>query len=196
MELGQPIDVNNFSNAYATYQEFKDSNLGRSYEPYFDAIGACLHPTITPHGSFEDEDIIDQVWHKIVNPLKDLLYTAFPKMKGKLSSPSRSTDVLSSDKLLLLDRKAPCAKGTGVNNFHIPRSATISTSSLTYSPPQQPTPSIQTSILQNRNGYINRTAEVYLHVDDDDDDDDVANDKRYSDRKEYGPNETIKQEAG
>lgn len=167
MELGRPIDMNNLEDALAEVEEEKDGQLGQSFEDYFKAIEACLGIyTFQPGGSFSDELFIEQVWHKIVCPLETALYSSFPRMVGKLSSPSQPTDIIPRKKLSSLNSRAQGrAKETGVNNVHIPLPAPAPAISLTNSTPEQPISSFKPLLHQNRNGDIIGTVNVCLHDD-------------------------------
>jgi hypothetical protein len=194
MELGRPIDMNNLKDALAEVQEEKDGELGRSFEDYFKAINACLNTcTFERGGSFSNEAFIEQVWHNVVYPLETALYSSFPDMVGKLSSPSQLTDILPRRTLSSLNNKSQDhakEKEAGVNNVHIPlpASAPTPTVPLTNSTPKQLTSSIEPWLLQNRNRYINGTVDVCLHDD--------ASDIAPVDPQEYDLNESTKQEAG
>jgi hypothetical protein len=167
MELGRPIDMNNLEDAFADVEEEKDGQLGQSFEDYFKAIEACLRiDTFQSGGSFSDELFIEQVWHKVVCPLETALYSSFPDMVGKLSSPSQPTDIIPRQKWFSLNSKDQSrVKETGLNNVHIPLPAPASAISLTNSTPEQPISSFKTLLHQNRNGDIIGAVNVCLHDD-------------------------------
>jgi hypothetical protein len=69
MILGRPIDMSNLDEAYDEVLDVKDGQLGASFEPYFEAIDACIgfaKITFKRGRSFQSEDFVDRVWEYVV----------------------------------------------------------------------------------------------------------------------------------
>jgi hypothetical protein len=82
MILGRPIDMSNLDEAYDKVLDVKD---GASFEPYFEAIDACIgfaKITFKRGRSFQSEDFINRVWEYVVYPLENALYGSFLWRKG------------------------------------------------------------------------------------------------------------------
>ena len=116
MELGRPIDPNSLQDVRNAMEEASDtrSDLGESFEQYFEAINACLNIyTFKPGATFQNRQFMDEVYAAVVYPLETVLYKSFPSLLGKITSPAGPLDVLSVQTLRSIPnavQKAPPAQ--------------------------------------------------------------------------------------
>lgn len=92
---GEMVNVSDLDDAYDSAKDETETEFGDSFDPYFNAMDACLGIVcFAPGGSFNNEEFLDMIWESIICPLEKALYDSFSALRGKLNLPTSMTDVL------------------------------------------------------------------------------------------------------